>query len=186
MKRRLIGALVVFLVLAAAGCQRGDGNENGVATADGAKSAGPSGTAERPAGDPAELARQFAQCMKEQGVEVEVETGDGDGIGIEIGGGSKDGDGSGSDPKQVEAAMEKCKQFAPNGGEPPKLDPAGVEEMRKVSQCMRENGLPNFPDPDSNGGIMIGPDSGVDFESDAFKAADQKCQQGRGPKAGGK
>ena len=187
MKRRLIGALVVFLVLAAAGCQRGDNNDDGVATADGAKSASSSGTATPPAGDPADLARQFAGCMKEQGVEVEVQTGDGDGVGIEIGGdGAKDGGGSGPDQKQVEAAMEKCKQFMPNGGEPPKADPAQLEEMRQASKCMRENGVPNYPDPDSNGGIRIGPDSGVDPESDVFKAAEQKCQQGRFGKAGGK
>jgi hypothetical protein len=44
------------------------------------------------------------------------------------------------------------------------------------SQCMRENGVTKFPDPTSDGGLMIKADSGIDPESSTFKAADEKCQ----------
>jgi hypothetical protein len=146
MKRRLIGALLIFLVLAAAGCQRHQNNGNGVASAGGTKSAGPQASA-RPSVDQAELARLFQQCMKDQ-----------------------------PDPKKIEAAMQKCKQYAPNGGEPPKADPARTEAERKFAKCMRDNGVANFPDPDPNGGTRIDSKSGIDPNSDTFKAAQQKCQ----------
>ena len=52
---------------------------------------------------------------------------------------------------QFRAAQEACRDLAP-GGEHEKLgDPAFVEQMREFSQCMRENGLPDFPDPDAQG-----------------------------------
>ena len=55
------------------------------------------------------------------------------------------------DNPQFRAAQEACRELAP-GGEHEKLgDPAFVEQMREYSQCMRENGLPDFPDPDAQG-----------------------------------
>ena len=49
---------------------------------------------------------------------------------------------------------------------------AGLEYAR----CMRSHGVPNFPDPDSNGGIDLGQSSGVDPNSSQFSAAQQACQ----------
>jgi hypothetical protein len=53
------------------------------------------------------------------------------------------------------------------------------EAELKFAQCMRENGVEKFPDPDANGGtrIAIGPDSGIDPEE--FEAASKKCDQYR-------
>jgi hypothetical protein len=176
MKRRLIGALLLFLVLAAAGCQRHQNNGHGVASAGGTKSAGPQASA-RPSVDQAELARLFQQCMKDQGVDVQVQTGEGGGSLTRIGPGpSSAPTGAEPDPKKIEAAMQKCKQYAPNGGEPPKADPARTEAERKFAKCMRDNGVANFPDPDPNGGTRIDSKSGIDPNSDTFKAAQQKCQ----------
>jgi hypothetical protein len=47
------------------------------------------------------------------------------------------------------------------------------------SACMRENGVPTFPDPDPNGGISIQgePGSGLDPSSPQFKAAERVCQR---------
>jgi hypothetical protein len=43
---------------------------------------------------------------------------------------------------------------------------------------MRDNGVPNFPDPDPNGGIQIdGNKPGLDPNGTAFKAAQQACQK---------
>jgi hypothetical protein len=48
------------------------------------------------------------------------------------------------------------------------------------SQCMRDNGVTGFPDPkfgDGGGGsMMIDSSSGIDPDSDSFKAAQSKCQ----------
>jgi hypothetical protein len=49
----------------------------------------------------------------------------------------------------------------------------------KFAQCMRENGVEKFPDPDANGGtrIAVGKESGIDPEE--FEAASKKCEQYR-------
>ena len=57
------------------------------------------------------------------------------------------------------------------------MDPEMQEKLRKYAQCMRENGVPNFPDPSDEGMMIDGDKLGMDPRSDAFKAADQKCQQ---------
>jgi hypothetical protein len=85
----------------------------------------------------------FAQCMRRNGV-PDFPDPDADGrfrgVGHEAEG----------DPK-FRAAQEACRDLAP-GGEHEKLgDPAFVEQMREFSQCMRDNGLPDFPDPDADG-----------------------------------
>jgi hypothetical protein len=56
----------------------------------------------------------------------------------------------------------------------------------KFSQCMREHGVKNFPDPDANGGILIkaGPGTGLDPNSPQFKAAQKACAKYQ-PKASG-
>jgi hypothetical protein len=162
----------MLAMLATTGCGRGDSGDNGVATAGGLNSTAPNAT---PSADRADLARKFQECMKEQGVEVQMaDAGGGAGL-IQASPGGGGGD-SGPDPQKVQAAMEKCKQYAPNGGQPPKADPAQAAAMLRFAKCMRDNGVANFPDPDANGGMMIDQSSGIDPQSDSFKAAQQKCQ----------
>jgi hypothetical protein len=44
------------------------------------------------------------------------------------------------------------------------------------AQCMRANGLPNFPDPEKDGAIKIDPRNGsLDPNSPEFKKAQEKC-----------
>jgi hypothetical protein len=42
------------------------------------------------------------------------------------------------------------------------------------SQCMRSHGVPNFPDPDSEGRISL---SGIDPRSSTYQAAQKACQK---------
>jgi hypothetical protein len=59
-------------------------------------------------------------------------------------------------------------------------------QMLKFSACMRANGVPNFPDPSSGGGIQVGPGSGLNPQSPAFQAAQKTCGKllpGGGPGA---
>jgi hypothetical protein len=78
------------------------------------------------------------------------------------------------DDPQFRAAQEACRDLAP-GGEHEKLgDPALVEQMREFSQCMRENGLPNFPDPDAEGRLRgAGHEQQV---SPQYRAAMEACR----------
>jgi hypothetical protein len=48
------------------------------------------------------------------------------------------------------------------------------------SACMRQHGLPNFPDPKAVGhgyGLTIGSENGLDPNSPQFKTAQQACKQ---------
>jgi hypothetical protein len=71
------------------------------------------------------------------------------------------------------------------GGQPlPKPDPAKLE---KFSQCMRANGIPDFPDP-SGGGLSIQTHPGSDLNPNnpTFKAASKLCAKRTGvPALGG-
>jgi hypothetical protein len=150
-----------------AGCGTAGGDE--VATAGGkstTSNANPAG------GDERDNALKFAQCMRDNGLpefpdpkigpdgEVQMSTPDG------------------VDQQKADAATEKCRQYLPNGGEPQKIDPQLLDQLRKYSQCMRANGVPNFPDPDENGGIQIDNDKlGIDPQSPQFKQTEAKCQK---------
>jgi hypothetical protein len=176
MTRRLTGALravPLVLVLAVAGCGGKKRDNNGVATAGGGSSGSPR-TSASAAMDNAELQRQFARCMRDNGVDVADPT-DGRG-GFTVQGGASGGPGVGGPDSKFQKAMDKCKQYLPNGGLAATLDPAQQEQVRQYAKCMRENGVPKFPDPQPNGGLMIGSDSGLNPDDPAFKAADEKCR----------
>ena len=72
-------------------------------------------------------------------------------------------------------AQEKCKEFAPEGAGAPG-NPQQQADMLKFVQCMRQNGVPNMPDPQPGGGMLIGQGSGVDPNSQVFKDAQEKCR----------
>src|SRR5689334_13380379 len=72
------------------------------------------------------------------------------------------------------------------GSTAPKSQAAARDAQVKFSQCMREHGIKQFPDPDSNGGILIkaGPGTGLDPNSPQFRAAQKACAKYQ-PKASG-
>jgi hypothetical protein len=54
-----------------------------------------------------------------------------------------------------------------------------LEQAVKYAQCMRKNGVTNFPDPDKDGKIRIG--AGVDNKSPQAKKAQQACKSQEPP-----
>lgn len=165
-------ALGLLITLVVGGCARAENDEAQVATAEG--SANPTTSAQADASaDDHEQALKFSQCMRDQGLDWfpdPVFDGDG-GIGMRI------QTPEGVDKEEVDAAMEACKQFQPNGGEDRVASPEELENARLMSQCMRDNGIENFPDPTGNGGILIDPKKlGIDPESEEFKAAQEACK----------
>ncbi|HEY5057540.1 MAG TPA: hypothetical protein VII51_00855 [Gaiellaceae bacterium] len=83
---------------------------------------------------------------------------------------------TGIDPNspQFQAAEEDCQKFIPSA--PP---PTAVQQTRaqnqalKFAACMREHGVPNFPDPTFSHG-NIG-QRGFDPNSPQFQAAQKAC-----------
>ena len=68
-------------------------------------------------------------------------------------------------------------------GDKPSAAPSTTDrnaQAVKYSQCMRENGVPDFPDPQPNGSIQLGRDKsgkGIGPGDPAFDKAEEKCSQ---------
>jgi hypothetical protein len=141
----LAAAVLAALATTAAGCGSSDKGP-GVATVGGGAPAA-SASASAAAGDRDEQLRQFAQCMRDNGVDVPDP---------QPGGGAFGGLAAGlnqNDPK-FQAAFTACQAKLPNGGQPPKLDAAQVEQYRAFAQCMRDNGV-DLPDPGPDGTLQF-------------------------------
>ncbi|MEU8260482.1 hypothetical protein AB0C02_07660 [Micromonospora sp. NPDC048999] len=177
MRRRMSGTLLVLpllLGLATAGCARADSDGDQVATAGGgAAAASPSASVVQVNDE--DRQREFAKCMRENGMPdfPDPEPGEGGGFRIRIP--------AGQDRDKAQAAVEKCRSLMPNGGQPMKLDPEQVEKVRALARCMRENGVPDFPDPGPDGALEIKGDAGFDPQSPTGQAALEKCRQGDTP-----
>ena len=70
-------------------------------------------------------------------------------------------------------------------------DPTSEEDLEEqaleFAQCMRDNGVPDFPDPQVNGDggmIMGGPGGAGDFDQEAVEKAMEACEDLR-PQGGG-
>jgi hypothetical protein len=112
-------------------------------------------------------ALDFAQCMRDNGV---PDFPDPDASGQFRGLGHEQQ----NNPK-FQAAQEACRALAPGGEHENLGDPAFVKAMRQFSKCMRNNGLPDFPDPDASGRLR-GP--GHEQQSNPrYRAAFEACRQ---------
>jgi hypothetical protein len=165
--------LGVLLTVTVAGCGKSSGTP-GVATASHSGAAA-SGSATPDAMSDQEHMLRFAQCMRDNGLPDFQDPKDGN-IGVP----------NGADPQKVDAAMQKCRPLLPNGGQPRKADPQQMEQLRKYAQCMRDNGIKNYPDPNDQG-IALDPGKlGISPNDPKFVAAQQACSkyQPGGPSAG--
>jgi hypothetical protein len=167
---RIRTALALGLLLTLAGCgAKTEGN--GIASADGAPRATASATPA--ATDDPEAPLKFARCMREHGMSwfPDPQPGAG-GLQIRVP--------AGQDKAKVDAAMAACKKFMPNGGPNDRPDPAQLEQARQMSQCMRDHGITNFPDPSANGQMMLDRNKlGTGPGDPKFDAADKACAQFR-------
>lgn len=118
--------------------------------------------------DPQDAGLLYAKCMRDNGV---PDFPDPDPNGEFLG---ADHEEQQDDPTFL-AATEACRDLAPGGEHQDTGDPAFVEQMREFSQCMRDNGLPDYPDPDANGQLR---GVGHEVEGDPnFQAAMEACRE---------
>jgi hypothetical protein len=79
---------------------------------------------------------------------------------------------------QMKAAREACKGLMTGVVDTERT--VSSEDQRRAmefSRCMRENGVPNMPDPGPDGRLQINPDKdGVDITSPQFRAASRACR----------
>jgi hypothetical protein len=131
--------------------------------------------------DPEAAQLAFAECMRDQGIDMpDPETSGG------AGGGSVRIGGAGEDRDKFQAAMEECDHFLEQAGSfRGEMDPEMLDKMVEFAGCMREHGI-DMPDPQADGGIMIqrnddgnvtnGSGANIDPESEEFQQAQEACQ----------
>jgi hypothetical protein len=77
--------------------------------------------------------RDYAKCMRENGVDMaDPDPGSGGG-GVSVGGEAE--------KKNVDKANDKCKHLMPNGGEPEKPTAEDLDRARQTAKCLREHGI---------------------------------------------
>jgi hypothetical protein len=184
MRTRLVRltAIVGIAMLALTAC--GSDSDD---TGDVASISGDTGDSDADSADTEQEALEWAQCMRDEGVDIPDPETDEDGnlrMGrVQVGPG-------GIDPEDFEAAREVC-------GEPPgrEMSAGDQSEMQdaalEFAQCMRDKGY-DWPDPEFNedGGMMFkrGPGDGqIDMEDPEVQADMNECQEafdGVGPEGG--
>lgn len=171
MRRFKIALLIGLLALSGAACGEDD-DGGGLASADGdsTETASADSGGGSDSDDIAEQGLAYSQCMRDNGIaEFPDPTTTEGGFNLQLPEGMDPED---EDFKAAEAACEDQRP-SPEGGEP--LDPEEYAELVEYSECMRENGVADFPDPQPDGSLIIDGDA-FDPESDEFQAADEACQ----------
>jgi hypothetical protein len=172
-------ALAAALSLALAACGGGDGDD-GVATLGGD---GGSEASASPSVDPEDALAEFAECVRDNGIEdFEDPTVNEDG-GIEIGFGGGGDPPSEAEQEEMQAAMEACGDLLPRGegrGQISEEDQAAFEDaLLGYARCMREQGI-DMPDPEfsegGGGGSFVRIGEGADPSDPDFQAADEECR----------
>jgi hypothetical protein len=84
---------------------------------------------------------------------------------------------------RFQSAHAACDHLLPGGGSRP--SPAQVQYVKalglRFARCVRGHGLPNFPDPGSDGRIPDPATEGIDQGSPKFEAANRACGKYRPP-----
>jgi hypothetical protein len=152
--RRLLPACAVML-LALAAC--------------GPALPGSTGSAHGTTSDSKDAARAFAQCMRANGL---TDYPDPDPNG-RSGAGHEAFDPN--DPR-VKAASDRCRSQLPGGGEHAAPNPETIRQLVAFAQCMRANGVADFPDPNADGSFPRSAEEGA-HNDPKFQAASDRCRK---------
>lgn len=160
-----VAGLLLSTALALSGCgAAGGAADDGGAGTDGSGAFtggdGAAGNAERE-----EMALRFAECLREHGVDVD-DPQPGQGLRLTFG--------PDTDRQVVDAAMEACRKYSPQGtgaGSNPEM----AARAQAFAECMRENGVAAFEDPAPGApGLTINPQVQQDPD---FESARETCMR---------
>jgi hypothetical protein len=223
MTKRLTSTLAVFALAGLVAACGSDGDSG--SSDDDVASVSDDDSNEQAQGDDQADAEQelldWVECMRDEGIDLPDPTRDSDGNlvldgpGIHLGGGESggtssdesnegdEGDEPSIDPEEMDAAIEAC-------GDPPALGPNDISEEDRqemednaleFAECMRDEGIEDFPDPDfsdlgpggepeqrsseddggedgGDGGprVFLGPFGEIDMDDPEVRAAFEACQ----------
>ena len=80
------------------------------------------------------------------------------------------------DEAKLAKAQQDCSSKYMNPAQAPAMSAADIQTLKGYSKCMRESGLPNFPDPDANGNIDLGK-AKIQDNTPEWKKATEACQK---------
>jgi hypothetical protein len=158
-----------MIALIVAGCGNGSaGTGNSTATSGGNST-----------GSIHEEAVKFAECMRANGVSAFPDPNASGQLTID---GVANGSSVDTSSAAFEQALSVCKELEPPGFTGTKVTPQLRTARLKFAKCMRDNGVPDFPDPTPNGPLIdtnrIPSLAGKDPRSDpGLQAAMHKCGQ---------
>lgn len=194
----MLTPISVLVLVALSACGGGGGGNDGVASLSGDDGGGGTTSTTLSEKEAEKALLDWAACMRGEGLDVPDPKVDGNGrvqIGVVAGAPDDEGDEAGGgtdgatdppDRKAFETAMEKCGEPPRVGGE---LTDEDREEMQEqalaLAQCMRDEGIEDFPDPDfSDQGPGAGPSTRkgrVDDDDDADPDSDGSSRMIAGP-----
>ena len=168
-------AAVAMVALIGAGCSDGSAENGNTGTASSSGSSGSARTTSTARGK----AMKFAQCMRDNGVSKFPDPDPSGELTI-------DGIANGSSLDPSTAAFEKaisaCKDLQPPGFTGTKRGAKEQDSALEFAQCMRDNGVKDFPDPTNDGPLIdttrIPSAAGRGARSiPGFQAAVDKCRE---------
>jgi hypothetical protein len=186
--RALCAVVAGVVVVSLSGCA-GGGSGSGVASLSAKSAASKGDSKKQPSQQDTEAAfRQFAQCMREHGIDMQDPTVNGRQGNIILG-----SPGAPIDKTKVDAAQQACQHFIDSvvQGRKRDVDPAEEAKMRdralKFSKCMRDHGI-DMPDPEFQSGGRVSQHfgSGANPNDPKFQNAQNACAKDlpKGPKGG--
>jgi hypothetical protein len=183
-------AAAATLAMILAGCTGGESDEGIASLQQGTATEGSSTTVAAASADPEQAMLEFAQCMRDHGVDMpDPQMGPGGGafgftITAEIGEGPND-----DEMQRMEEADKACRHLLEGmvqEFEMPDMS-AVQDQMLAFAQCMRDHGV-DMPDPEfsEDGAVTVfgePGEPGLDPSDPTFQAAQQACQEifGGGP-----
>ena len=124
-----------------------------------------------PSVDEADALLEFAECMREHGIDEYP-----DPVVDENGAVTIPNVRMSATREELADAEEACKDLLPEDQGPGEVPPEVSDALLNYAECMREHGI-DFPDPDFSGGgdVQLGGE-GVDRNDPDFQAADDACR----------
>ncbi len=167
-----VAAVVLAAVAFLAGCADGDGTPRVVSVSTG------SPPAIQASADRGAQLRRYRDCLLGNGVTLL------DQLNVE---GMPQIDKERTNIDVLATGQERCRPYLPAAVDAPRPDQAMVQARRRLAECLRGHGVPEYPDPDPvTGDLRIGDQLAARLKDDpSLASALRTCQQQVGPAARG-
>jgi len=132
--------------------------------------------AQQTSADREDTALAYAQCIRDNGYAEFPDPTPGEGIKFLL----KPGD-----APRFQKAATACRDLAPEGLRDHDVSPEELDGLVRLAQCVRENGIPKFPDPNAKGSFDLH-DLGIQPGDARLEGAMAACRGKAGVPQGGR